>query len=221
MICVSILEEDINRALSRAASAAQMADVVEIRLDGLSDPAPEVFLETISTPLLFTLRPEREGGRYRGPEKDRLAILARALGRAAYVDLEHDVSTSFWEEFLSRRKGTKLIASCHYFSETPSEAVLRQKVMDLKNTGADLGKLVTYAQAPEDNLRVLSLPLWARRELDFPLIAFTMGPLGRITRLATLFLGGVMTYACLEEESQAAPGQLPVRTLKEMLAWLR
>ncbi|WP_456434387.1 type I 3-dehydroquinate dehydratase [Thermosulfuriphilus sp.] len=220
MICVSILEADPKEALRRAAQAGALADLIEIRLDALKDPDPRVFMEALPFPLLFTFRPKREGGLYQGPEELRLAILSEALGQADYLDLEHDVPREVWREFVYRKGKTKLVASYHNFSETPREEHLKEQVVLLKETGADWGKVVTYARAPEDNLRLLELLPWAQKELGFPLAAFCMGPLGRISRLATVLLGGVMTYSCLEEGREAAAGQIPIRALKEMLKWL-
>jgi 3-dehydroquinate dehydratase-1/3-dehydroquinate dehydratase/shikimate dehydrogenase len=44
-----------------------------------------------------------------------------------------------------------------------------------------------------------------------------MGEAGRITRLATLYLGGTMTYASLDENQATAPGQMTVRHLHSLL----
>jgi 3-dehydroquinate dehydratase type I len=57
-------------------------------------------------------------------------------------------------------------------------------------------------------------------ENNFPLIAFCMGAIGKISRLATIKLGGYMTYAAPDEGKETAPGQMPVSVLRDMLSRL-
>jgi 3-dehydroquinate dehydratase len=47
-----------------------------------------------------------------------------------------------------------------------------------------------------------------------------MGSRGRISRLATIKLGGYMTYAAPDGGKETAPGQIPVSVMSEMLARL-
>jgi 3-dehydroquinate dehydratase-1/3-dehydroquinate dehydratase/shikimate dehydrogenase len=110
---------------------------------------------------------------------------------------------------------TKLILSWHDFKETPSAAELTNLLQQMAGSGAHIGKIVTTAHNANDVLRVLALQEEARAA-GFSLIAFCMGEAGRISRLATLYLGGYMSYACLNEEHSAAPGQISIRSLREM-----
>jgi 3-dehydroquinate dehydratase-1/3-dehydroquinate dehydratase/shikimate dehydrogenase len=47
-----------------------------------------------------------------------------------------------------------------------------------------------------------------------------MGVPGRISRLATLHLGGYMSYACLSDEQATAPGQLSAAKMRALTALL-
>ena len=47
-----------------------------------------------------------------------------------------------------------------------------------------------------------------------------MGAHGAISRLATLSLGGFMTYAALSPEQATAPGQITVQNLHALLSLL-
>ena len=87
-ICVSIAVGDTDSALTMARKAADNADVLEIRLDTLAEPTIEPFLKELQVPLLFTCRPEWEGGEFSGSEKDRVALLSEAIKNgAAYIDI--------------------------------------------------------------------------------------------------------------------------------------
>jgi 3-dehydroquinate dehydratase len=52
-------------------------------------------------------------------------------------------------------------------------------------------------------------------------VAFCLGPLGRISRLACLLMGGAFTYAALESGAEAAPGQLTLARMSQILELLK
>ena len=90
----------------------------------------------------------------------------------------------------------------------------------MQGTGADVGKIVTMARTFDDVLRVLHMQIPAHT-LSFPLIAFCMGKTGAISRLATLELGGFMTYAAPDTGEGTAPGQLPYKNIRTALDQLQ
>lgn len=223
-ICVSIASSDGSLAtcLAAAKRVEALADVIEIRLDSLDCPEVAVFLEELGKPLLFTNRPSWEGGAWRGAEEKRLDLLVEAVRQgAAYVDLELRAPGSSRARLLGALTGTttKLVVSWHDFSNTPAASELAAVVEQMAASGAHIGKLVTTAHGFQEVLRVLSLQERAR-ELGFPLIAFAMGRAGAISRLATLELGGFMTYAAADQASATAPGQLPVAVMRDIYSKL-
>ncbi|MFZ5765770.1 MAG: type I 3-dehydroquinate dehydratase [Thermodesulfobacteriota bacterium] len=216
-ICVSIARADREAALrgARRAAALDGIDVIEIRLDTLFDPAITPFVREMTVPLLFTNRPVWEGGYYEGPEEARLALLHEAVAEnAAFVDIELAAGPPAIAALCRAAHGsaTRIIASWHDFHRTPSAAELGDILARQQASGAHLGKMVTMAHDFHDVLRVLQLQETAHR-LGFPLSAFCMGRAGMISRLATLELGGFMTYAALDSGEAAAPGQLAVADL--------
>ncbi|MFH1216794.1 MAG: type I 3-dehydroquinate dehydratase [Pseudomonadota bacterium] len=220
-ICVSIAQPHMGKAMSAAKEADSQGDVdvIEIRLDSLTDPAIEPFQREIVTQLLFTNRPTWEGGRFEGPEEDRLALLHQAVTlNAPYVDIELAAGPAAITSLCrAARKGqTEIIVSWHNFSDTPSAPELGDILAGQHSSGAHIGKMVTMAHNFTDVLRVLQLQETARK-MGFPLIAFCMGRAGMISRLATLELGGFMTYAAPNEDEATAPGQLTVAALTSCL----
>jgi len=215
-ICVSIARPDITSAIQAAQKAQPNADVIEIRLDSLTEPAIEPFMLAIDTPLLFTNRPLWEGGLCREPEEKRLDLLMQAVqGGASYVDIELNSDESAVRrlcEAASKKGGPEIIISWHNFTETPGTAELNDIFSRQHNSGAHIGKIVTMAHDFNDVLRVLQLQELAHRQ-GFPLIAFCMGGAGMISRLATLELGGFMTYAAPNAGDATAPGQLAAADL--------
>lgn len=218
-ICVSIAEDDLSRALVMATEAAELAEVVEIRLDALSVSDFTPFLAQLpGVELLFTCRPEWEGGGFRGSEAARVEILAGAAAAgAAYVDIELRTAEELRTPLIksARACGAKVIVSWHDFKTTASAQALESILQEQCRSGADWGKIVTAARDFRDVLRVLNLQETAA-EIGFPLCAFCMGRTGMISRIATLELGGVMTYAAPDGGRVAAPGQLPVSAMRRI-----
>lgn len=221
-ICLSIAEPSLAGALAAARRFEDRADLIEIRLDLLDQPEVQPFLDGLTTPLLFTNRPQWEGGSWQGSEEERIALLVAAVDSgAAYVDIELLAPDESRRQILAAAAAarSKVIVSWHNFTDTPDDGVLADIFRRQRQSGADIGKMVTMAHSYSDSLRVLGLQLLAAHE-NFPLAAFCMGQAGKISRAATLELGGVLTYAAADRQSCTAPGQLSVddlRTIQELV----
>ena len=222
-ICVSVAAETISEAIGLAHDSEGAADVTEIRLDTLSRPEILPFVEQLKGPLLFTNRAEWEGGFFQGTEAERVGLLLEAVQHnCSLVDLELRAAPELRGELLDRltqHPRTRLIISWHDFEGTPPSETLGEILQEQAESGAHIGKIVTTARDPQDVLRVLQL-LGAAAENSFPLIAFCMGPVGRISRLAAITLGSYLTYGAPQGGSETAPGQMPVAVLRNMLAQL-
>jgi 3-dehydroquinate dehydratase-1/3-dehydroquinate dehydratase/shikimate dehydrogenase len=135
------------------------------------------------------------------------------------VDIELRTESGLRGQLLAaaRAHGSKVIISSHDFATTPSWKDLCCTLQRMRESGGDMGKVVTTASTSEEALRILSLQLDALAT-GFPLSAFAMGEAGRITRFATLYLGGCMTYVAPDELSATAPGQLTVTQLRALIA---
>ena len=217
-ICVSLAGADAAAICEQARQVADLADVLEIRLDSMTLPEPEKCCSLLRKPLLFTNRPTWEGGQFAGSEEERIAPLLEAVRlRADYVDLELRAALHSRHCLLEamEESPTRLILSWHDFKETPSAAELTNLLHQMIASGAHVGKIVTTAQNANDVLRVLALQQEARAA-GFPLTAFCMGEAGRISRLATLYLGGYMSYACLNDAQATAPGQISAARMREI-----
>ena len=118
-------------------------------------------------------------GAFAGREDVRLRMLEDAAKSGAdWIDLEHDACVDMIAPL--REAGAKVLLSWHSPAETPGRKILRAKLESMCKPGADALKIVTMAQSDEDNLRVLELIPLARKELGVDLIAFCMGPAGKM-----------------------------------------
>ena len=109
MIAASIPGPTPAEAAAQIESARRAgADLAELRLDLFERPDPGPFLGKRVLPLIVTLRPAWEGGRWNGNEDDRIAILRdAALGGAEWIDLEFKAYKDF------DRGSAKLLLSWH------------------------------------------------------------------------------------------------------------
>lgn len=195
-------------------------DIVEIRLDLMTVADITACLKSVGQlPSLFTNRPIWEGGKFAGPESDRIESLITAAKKgASYVDIELHTDDTLRQQCIAecRKACCKVIVSHHNFKKTPPAEELGKTVKDMIQTGAHAGKIITTAQSDEDVRQVLGLLSIAQKRC-FPLSAFCMGEAGRISRFSTLYLGGFMSYAAISSGSATAPGQLSVDHLYSLI----
>lgn len=220
MICIPVMASNTEEALPRIRAACALGDAVEVRLDAMDSFELHDMIRASSRPVMVTYRSSVEGGRGNADENTRLEWLLRGIqAGTAFVDVEYRTSARFRRKILRERNGTKVVLSAHFPEGTPDTGRLKQLLQAMAREGAHAVKIVTRADRPEDNLRVLSLVPMARRQ-GVEIIAFCMGRLGRMSRMATLLLGGYMTFASLEEGEESADGQIPARHMREILELL-
>ena len=225
MICVPLTASSTDEALALMRRSFAEADMVELRLDGTGEVNLAQLLDDAAGPVLVTNRSRREGGLFDGTDEERCAPILDAIDHgAAYVDCELATAPSLVKSIIRKASAgegkTKVILSFHDFIATPGTERLRELVDQAFDQGCHVAKIVTTATTLDDNLKILDLILWAS-ERGRPLIAFCMGPEGRISRLAAPLFGSLLTFASLERGRESAPGQFTVQELRYMLELMR
>jgi len=182
----------------------------ELRLDLFPELDPEAAVDALKRRCLVTCRRVSEGGRW--PDEDeagRLAHLIRALkGKPFWVDLEWDLPIP--AEIEGARTHMRLLRSIHV---APGTFDLEARLQHLPP--GEAYKWVGWAGGLGDNGR-LRAPLAWSRDHGVPLSAFLMGPKGLASRVMQSAWGGSFIYAAPNDGPPAAPGQLPLGTLR---AW--
>jgi len=207
MICVPIAATTNARAKEELARAAEAADLAELRLDYLQEPADLGFLlEGRRCPVIVTNRCVRQGGLSALPDVLRVGVLQEAVYLGAeYVDVEYNSIGH-----LRERLGAKVIVSYHNFEETPQDLYAIAQM--LVGTGGDIVKIATYVNDITENVRICQLAAW----LGVPKIVLGMGPKGLVSRVLAKKYGSLLTYAPLEKDCASAPGQLTVAEMKNL-----
>lgn len=204
MICVSVAHVS---GLKEAFESG--AGLIELRLDLIRESPAKLFpkipknLETIIT---------CRSGVYSKEERLELLLLGMELG-ADYVDIEIESAPGDMDRLISTagKEGTRLIISYHNYERTADREDLESMMIACYEKGAEIAKIATQVNAPEDVRNLLNL-------YDFPgkKVILGMGPLGRITRVVAPYLGAEFTFASTTEAGETAPGQLSVKQLNDL-----
>jgi 3-dehydroquinate dehydratase type I len=217
MFCVPIISRNMEDALKMMETAAPMADVLEIRLDFMERFDLHTIIGAASKPVLVTYRSQQEGGNgVADPEIYADYILTAIKEGADFVDVESNLPISFQERIFQEKGGSKIIISKHISDYTPTGRELEKIFEFLASTGAHIVKIVTRANIWEDNFRVLSL-IPSAHNLGLEIIAFCMGPIGKISRILSHLMGGYLSFASLEQGKESAAGQIPIREMKRAI----
>ncbi|MFN2491584.1 MAG: shikimate dehydrogenase [Pyrinomonadaceae bacterium] len=220
-ICVPICEPTID-ALERAGLvAAELGDLIEVRLDCLgSSESAEYFsnlspvLKKIRKPVIVTLRPAEQGGKRQLDAKSRLLFWLFNRPVADYFDIEFDVATApSLLECGEDLDWTRVICSYHNFVRIPDNIVEIYERM-LKGPARIL-KFAVQANDVTDCIPMFQLLGRARKD-GIEMIAIAMGSAGVVTRILGPARGAFLTYGALEVENGTAPGQITARELLDV-----
>ena len=218
MICTTIQNRTLEEIIGLLEGSEPRIQMAEIRLDRCPLDIEEIesLFSSSDTPLVATCRVVDDGNGTWEEAEEKLTAAVEA--GAAFLDLEIEAPKEVGKRLrrACTEYGTTLIRSSHFFAGTPSDDVLRNTVEKCRKFGGEIVKIAAMAKSGEDVARVLGLysqEQTTQRQAE--LIAFSMGETGRASRLECLRLGSPFTYAALNDNEAAAPGQW---TYSEMIA---
>ncbi|NWF53473.1 MAG: type I 3-dehydroquinate dehydratase [Syntrophaceae bacterium] len=222
MICVSVMAGSNHEAIRMMKRGFALADMVELRLDRIVRPALPALIKAREGTLLVTNRRKEEGGFFEGSEKDRVGLLAQAANLGAdYLDVEAGTGKQGIGRLKAEigAKATRMIVSHHDFQRTPPWNGLVRRLDACRAYGAHAVKIVTLARSMEDNIRLMRIIPRSLAQGQ-PIIAFCMGPLGRVSRILAPLLGSFLTYVSLRKGAESAPGQFTVGEMRKIMGLL-
>lgn len=222
LICVPVCEQrssDLSSAIERA---AELADIIELRLDCLAGAELDDALGSLeslttyrSRPFIITLRPAEQGGLREIDSLNRIAFwldrLSRDEERAELYDIEFDVARVLMEK--EGLDWDRIICSHHDF--TGEQSNLEQLYQAMKETPARIIKIGVRANDATGCLPVFKLMERARSE-GRQLIAVAMNDAGIVTRILGPSRGSFLTYGALDKAHATAPGQVTAEELREL-----
>lgn len=185
------------------------ADMVELRLDSVSDPSAAAALAGRKKPVIVTCRPQSGGGLFKGSEEERRRILAEALTLGAeYVDLEWQGSCA---DLIAQTGGRRVVLSHHDFQGSPRDLAAMAHAM--LATGAEVIKLAITAHRLGDCLALRAVGQGTR----VPMVLIAMGDAGVATRVLAGWFGSCWTYA----GDHIAPGQIDLQRMQDEFRFRR
>ena len=194
--------------------AADVADVIELRVDCLSEQDVSKFVERVGQiiegarrPVIITFRPEEEGG-YRALTITERKEFWQSMKPSPKVlfDIEYELATT-----VAVIRSTNIICSNHDFQGVPED--IERRYERLKATPARILKIAVHANDIIDCLPIFRLLDRAANE-GKKLIALAMGDAGLTTRILGPSRGAYLTYAALQEGSGTAAGQLTTEQIR-------
>ncbi len=208
-IVASVMAPDAVALTAAAAAAVGFADRLEVRADGWT-ASFAALLDTIARlpkPVIVTLRPRSEGGRFDGSEGERRELLRRAARVARWIDVEARAPFAN-ESFAPAKK----IVSWHDFDATPARleelaATLAEchrdaEAIKLAVTPRSLTEVARIARAQQEAARAGLRCAWMGiGELALPLRALA----GK--------LGAPLVYGSVPGHAATASGQPSVADL--------
>ncbi len=144
LLCVTVTAPT-TAALREARDRAEHADLVELRLDTVSDPDVAGALAGRQRPVIVTCRAAWEGGAFKGSEDERRRFLEQALDQGAeFVDIEWQAR---FDDLIARTSGRRIVLSSHDFASMPADLPERARAM--RSTGAEVIKIAAQGESSD------------------------------------------------------------------------
>ncbi len=229
-LCVVATGADADAMVVHAVAAMDAgADMVELRLDLMSDPAEELnslvgALKALlrDVDLAASLRAPRDGGSFQGTEEERLGILAElASTGVGWVDLEGNLAPSVMHDLsdAARKAGSRVLVSWHVGREEDWDDVGIRCRAAFKDGLADAIKVVL----PVEDRQGLDAYMAFSWSLSREGVSHVLLPSGRLSRLGRALAPVTGTRWVYTEVSQAGyQGPLGIPRFDEISsAWQR
>ncbi|MEW6556518.1 MAG: type I 3-dehydroquinate dehydratase [Elusimicrobiota bacterium] len=213
-IAVVISDKEANNTIKKLSGI----DILEIRVDQFKKLNLEYITDIVKIrkqtglPLILTVRSKEEGGEKKITDTVKLEIFKRAIRLVDVVDIElkSDIISAVVK--LAKKNKKTVIVSFHNFKKTPVKKVLTGIVKKAKKLGADIVKIATQANKPDD---VVNLMEFTRKYKAQNLITISLGKTGNISRLISPLFGSLIVYSYINKPY--GTGQLPLTVLQDHL----
>jgi shikimate dehydrogenase len=229
-LCVVCTGRDADALITHAVAASDAgAEMVELRMDLMDDPAEELHsvvsaLKTLleGVEMAASLRASRDGGSFPGDEEDRIAILGElAATGVGWLDLEGNLSPSSLYDLVenARKAGSKVLLSWHLGREEDWDDVGIRSRAAFKDGRADAIKVVL----PVEDRQGLDAYLAFSWSLSREGVTHVLLPSGRLSRLGRALAPITSTqwiYSELGDTGYSGPLGLPLFSELEA-AWQR
>jgi 3-dehydroquinate dehydratase-1 len=189
-------------------------DLFELRLDHLVRiiEGLEEKVSRLRVPLIVTARHPQEGGANHLNLRERRNLLSRFLPHARYIDIELRSAAALRLLCkLARKKNVQRIISFHDLKATPDLGRLQFKARRAKSLGADIFKVATRTDTPDQLARLLDFI--TKKDHGLAVSAMGVGKLGAISRVLLAYRGSALVYGSVAAASEIE-GQMSLEQLR-------
>jgi 3-dehydroquinate dehydratase-1 len=189
-------------------------DLFELRLDHLVRiiEGLEEKVSRLRVPLIVTARHPQEGGANQLNLRERRNLLSRFLPHARYIDIELRSAAALRLLCkLARKKNVQRIISFHDLKATPDLGRLQFKARRAKSLGADIFKVATRTDTPDQLARLLDFI--TKKDHGLAVSAMGVGKLGAISRVLLAYRGSALVYGSVAAASEIE-GQMSLEQLR-------
>ncbi len=219
-ICVPVCASRADELLDAVRRAAEVADLIELRLDCLDTDELDAALHACavlreaSRPFIFTFRPTEQGGKRAINFAERIQFWRQKVPQLAPHDL-YDIELDLLDHDDLRQHVPmrQVICSHHDFTGVPTD--LDAIYESMRSTPSTILKIAVQTHDATDCIPILNL-LDRGRADGREMIAIAMGQAGVMTRILGPARGSYLTYGSLDDESATAPGQVTARELRDI-----
>lgn len=219
-IVLSISDQDLRILKKGRQDALDGVDLIEARIDRFKQFNPDYVLGILEEirrfklPTIGTIRKKDEGGSFSLDERKRFELFKSILPLVDIIDIELSSSNNpLWKNLIERsyRMKKKIIISYHNLKKTPENHILERIIIKAERLGADIIKIACFARKIYNVQKLLELTI--KHSKRIPLVSLSLGRVGSISRIAFPLAGSIFTYTYIDR--QFAPGQIPLKMLKE------
>lgn len=222
MICASIKEKKLSHALEKVSLVPEGYDLIEIWINEIAfdsfNELDDFFAEVMKNEKKILLKITN---------LEDLDVLNWGLKKNfEYIDIDYvqakksrdvaDNPSRFKIEnikaSLNEMKNSKLIFSYHDFDKTQTFESGLSLTNKMRESGADICKVIFKANKPQDNI----VPLRLLDSCKFPMIAFCMGEIGRMSRIYASSFGSIVDFIPPDDNWITAEGQITYKEWKKI-----
>lgn len=211
MICITVTPTSRTLAPADLLNASRSGDLIELCLDHfINEPNVGELVKMIDKPILVSCRSEKDGGKWKGSEQQRVQLLREAIvAGPAYVELDLDIAGS-----IPRFGQTKRVISYTSLNRplSKTDEIIEQCV----KAKADV---IKFTAMTEDLDAAWPLLAAVTQPKQVPIVGIGVGRAGLTFSLLGRKYGSPWIYAALERGMEAYPKQPTVWQLKEDYRW--
>jgi 3-dehydroquinate dehydratase type I len=198
MICASIKAKKMAEVIDKLEKVPNLYDLVEIWINEIQDLDLEKLKQKAKNLLIIKITDVSD--------KDLMERISELNFNYVDIDVED------LKKFSKKHNSCKIIGSYHDFKKTPDLKNAQEITKKIYSHGADIAKVIFYAQECEDNF----VPLKLIENTKKPIISFCMGEKGRISRFLGVQCGCLINYVAPDASWKTAEGQFTLDEWKKV-----